>query len=168
MNERLIPNARSYSARHEIELAETLGSGKDGIVLVAKDKTKAADVAIKILRIEEFYLREKQAYLRLRMNAATTVLGFNVPQLLNWDDDLRVLAMTIVKRPFVLDFAAAYLDVRPEFPADVWADWESGKREQFEGRWPDVQKVLAAFEALGIYLLDVSPSNIAFLDKAGP
>lgn len=72
--------------------------------------------------------------------------------------------MSIVAQPFVLDFAAAYLDARPEFPADVWADWEADKREQFEGRWPAVQKVLAAFEELGIYLLDVSPSNIAFLD----
>lgn len=70
--------------------------------------------------------------------------------------------MTIVKRPFVLDFAGAYLDARPEFPEDVWADWEAGKREQFEAHWPVVQAILDAFEELGIYLLDVSPGNIAF------
>src|SRR5439155_3029213 len=28
----------------------------------------------------------------------------------------------------------------PEFPADVWADWEAEKREQFEGRWPRVDR----------------------------
>ena len=89
MNEILIPNAGLYAARNQLELAEPLGSGKDGIVLVAKHKAK---------------------------------------------------------------------------PADVWADWEADKREQFEGRWPAVQKVLSAFEDLGIYLLDVSPGNIAFLD----
>jgi hypothetical protein len=49
------------------------------------------------------------------------VLGFNVPQLIGFDDELHVIEMTVVKRPFVLDFAAAYLDVRPEFPEDVWA-----------------------------------------------
>jgi hypothetical protein len=38
MNEKKIPNARLYAARHQLELAETLGSGKDGIVLVAKHK----------------------------------------------------------------------------------------------------------------------------------
>jgi hypothetical protein len=70
--------------------------------------------------------------------------------------------MTIVKRPFVLDFAGAYLDQRPQFGDEVWADWEADKREQFEGNWPTVQKVLAAFEEFGIYLLDVSPSNIGF------
>jgi hypothetical protein len=164
MNEMLIPNARLYAARHQLELAETLGSGKDGIVLVAKHKAKPADVAIKVLRFDELYLREKQAYQRLGTMAVTTVLGFNVPQLVGFDDDLRVVEMTIVKRPFVLDFAGAHLDVGPEFPADVWADWEADKREQFEGRWPAVQEVLAAFEELGIYLLDVSPSNIGFVD----
>ena len=160
----LIPNARLYAARHQLELAETLGSGKDGIVLVAKHKAKPADIAIKVLRFDKSYLRERQAYQRLGKIAITTVLGFNVPQLLGFADDLQVLEMTIVKRPFVLDFAGAYLDVRPEFPADVWAEWEAEKREQFEGRWPRVEKVLAAFEEMGIYLLDVSPSNIAFLD----
>jgi len=54
--------------------------------------------------------------------------------------------------------------VRPEFPADVWVDWEAEMREKFDARWPDVQGVLDAFEEIGIYLLDVSPANIAFLD----
>jgi hypothetical protein len=45
--------------------------------------------------------------------------------------------------------------------------WEEEKREQFEGRWPVVQEILAAFEGIGIYLLDVSPGNIGFLDQAG-
>jgi hypothetical protein len=50
MNENLIPNARLYADQHQLELAERLGSGKDGIVLVAKRKGKPADVAIKVLR----------------------------------------------------------------------------------------------------------------------
>ncbi|MSU63010.1 MAG: hypothetical protein EXS31_11560 [Pedosphaera sp.] len=160
----LIPSARLYAARHQLELAERLGSGKDGIVLVAKHKSGPADVAIKVLRWDESYQREKQAYERLREFEVSAVLGFNVPQLVGSDDDLRVLEMTIVKRPFVLDFAAAYLETRPEFPAEVWADWEEEKREQFEGHWATVQDVLAAFEAFGLYLLDVSPANLAFLD----
>src|SRR5437016_4344973 len=124
MNEMLIPNARRYAALHALELAETLGSGKDGIVLVAKHKAKPADVAIKVLCFDEAYVREKQAYQRLGKLAVTAVLGFNVPQLVGFDDELRILEMTIVKRPFVLDFAGAYLDVCPEFTAEIWADWE--------------------------------------------
>jgi len=165
MNEILIPNARLYAGRQELELtAERLGSGKDGIVLVAKRKAQPANVALKVLRWREFYQREKQVYERLLELGIATVLGFNVPQLLGYDDELRVIEMTIVKRPFVLDFAGAYLDARPKFPCDVWAEWETDKREQFEDRWPRVRGVLDAFEELGIYLLDVSPGNIAFLD----
>jgi hypothetical protein len=109
-------------------------------------------------------MRERLAYERLKAAQVSNVLGFRVPQLIGADDDLRVIEMTIVARPFVLDFAAAHLDVRPHFPEEIWADWEAEKREQFEARWPTVQKVLDAFEELGIYLLDVSPGNIAFLD----
>lgn len=69
-----------------------------------------------------------------------------------------------MKRPFVLDFAAAYLDKRAEFPAEIWAEWEAEKREQFEDRWPIVQGILNSFEEIGMYLMDVSPANIAFAD----
>jgi hypothetical protein len=162
MNENLILNAGLYASRHELELAERLGSGKDGIVLVAKGKAKPANLAIKVLWLNEPYFREKQVYERLKSLGVEDVAGFNVPQLVGFEDDLRVIAMTIVKRPFVLDFAGAHLDQRPEFPEEVWADWEADKREKFEERWPAVQAALNAFEELGIYLLDVSPSNIAF------
>ena len=109
MNENLTPNAQLYASAHELELAEPLGSGKDGIVLVAKRKSKPARVAIKVHRFPEAYLREKQAYERLREADVSAVLGFRVPQLIGCDDELRVIEMTIVARPFVLDFAAAYL-----------------------------------------------------------
>lgn len=72
-------------------------------------------------------MREKQAYERLKFHGISDVLGFNVPQLRAFDDNLRVIQMTIVARPFVLDFAAAYLDRRPEFSEEVWADWEKQK-----------------------------------------
>jgi hypothetical protein len=164
MNESLMPNARAYASERQLQIAERLGSGKDGIVLVGKSMADPARVAIKAHRFTELYVREKAVYQRLEQMAVITILGFNVPQLLGADDALRVLEMTIVRRPFVLDFAGAYLDVRPEFPADVWADWEAEKREQFEGRWRQVERVLTAFEEMGIYLLDVSTSNIGFLD----
>ena len=134
----------------------------DGIVLVAKHKRRPADVALKALCWDEAYLREKLVYERLRRLEVSEVLGFNVPQLIGFDDALRVIEMTIVKPPFVLDFARAYLDARPEFSNEIWADWEADKREKFEDRWPEVRRILDAFEELGVYLLDVSPSNITF------
>src|SRR5438046_2253643 len=114
MNEILIPNARLYADQRQLELAEPLGSGKDGIVLVAKRKPQPGKVAIKALCFDEAYGREKRVYERLKKLGVTSVLGFNVPQLIGSADDLRVIEMTIVKRPFVLDFAGAYLDARPQ------------------------------------------------------
>jgi len=164
MNEILIPNTRAYADRHQLELAEPLGSGKDGIVLAAQHKAKPADIAVKVHRSQEPYQREAMVYRRLAASRITTVQGFNVPQLLGHDDHLRAIEMTIVRRPFVLDFAGAYLDVRPEFPEDVWEAWAAEKREQFEARWRCVQRILDTFEGLGVYLMDVSPANIAFID----
>ena len=92
------------------------------------------------------------------------ILGFNVPQLIRFDDELRIIEMSIVTRPFVLDFAGAWLDTPPDFPDETWAEWEAEKREQFGTHWPRVQAVLEALEALDIHMVDVSPSNIAFLD----
>jgi len=75
---------------------------------------------------------------------------------------LLIIQMTIVSKPFLLDFAGVTLDHRPDFSEEVWREWEEGKREQFGNRWPDVQKVISELETFGIYLNDVSPGNIAF------
>jgi len=75
-----------------------------------------------------------------------------------------VIEMSIVTRPFLLDFAGAWLDAPPDFPDETWVEWEAEKREQFDAHWPKVQAVLGALEALDIHMVDVSPSNIAFLD----
>ena len=60
--------------------------------------------------------------------------------------------MTIVTRPFVLDFAGAYVGKRPEFSEEIWAEWQVQKHEQFGERWRTVEGVLNVFEDLGIYL----------------
>ena len=163
MAEAFIQNAFAYAARHQLELAERLGFGIHGMIFVAEHKSKGGRTAVKAHREFEPYLRERRAYERLRSVGVTKILGFHVPQLLRVDDDLRVIEMSIVTRPFVLDFAGAYLDAPPEFPDEVWAEWEASKREQFEARWPEVEAVLAALEELEIFMVDVSPSNIAFL-----
>ena len=70
--------------------------------------------------------------------------------------------MTIVSRPFVLDFAGAYIDSKPDFSPDIWAEWEMEKNQQFSEKWSTVQDVLFELGRLGIHMIDVSPSNVAF------
>ena len=62
MNEQLILSCQLYANLRQLELAEKLGSGKDGIVLVAKNKTKAGESAVKTFRYKEAYFREKMIY----------------------------------------------------------------------------------------------------------
>lgn len=112
----------------------------------------------------EPYERERDVYARLSEAGVRALLGFHVPQLIRSDDELLVIEMTIVTRPFVLDFAGAYLGAPPHFSEEIWEDWEAQKREQFDQGWPKVQAVLAALEELDIYMVDVSPSNIAFVN----
>jgi hypothetical protein len=164
MSDIALTNAAAYAARYHLRLAERLGFGIHGTVHVAENESKQDQSAIKAHNSAEFYQREKTVYERLCDAGVTEVLGFHVPQLIRADDELHVIEMTVVTRPFVLDFAGAYLDALPEFSEEIWADWESEKRDQFGARWTRVRAVMNAFEELGIYLVDVSPSNVAFLD----
>ncbi len=164
MEEVLIQNAHAYAAQHRLQLAERLGFGIHGIILVAEDNSKGGKTAIKAHRSAEPYFRECAVYGRLKEARVAELLGFHVPQLIRTDDTLRVIEMTIVTRPFVLDFAGAWLDTPPAFPDETWAEWEAEKQEQFDDRWASVQAVLGALEDMDIHMVDVSPSNIAFLD----
>jgi hypothetical protein len=157
-------NTQSNAALHGLRLAERLGLGIHGTIFAAENNTKAGNTAIKALHALEFYLRERNAYQRLQAAGIASIAGFNVPQLIRFDDELLIVEMTIVVRPFLLDFAGAYLDAPPEFSGEIWKQWELEKREQFEDRWPIVKSVLSALEDLSIYMVDVSPTNIAFLE----
>jgi hypothetical protein len=140
------------------------GSASEFTVSFTLLKTSPMEVEPPSKRIasQNQYLRERAVYERLRQVGVAKILGFNVPRFIRADDDLRIIEMTVVTRPFVLDFAGAYLDAPPEFSDEIWAEWETGKREQFDQRWSEVQAVLAALEEWDLYMVDVSPSNIAF------
>src|SRR6516225_8085263 len=68
-------------------------------------------------------IAKRDVYLRLKENGIDTILGCHVPQLLRYDDGLWVVDMSVVTRPFVLDFAGAFLDKAPDFSDEVLADW---------------------------------------------
>ncbi len=166
MEQLLIQNAQAYATRHQLRLAERLGFGIHGIIFRTEGNPKTGDVAtaIKAHRSREPYSRELAVYQRLKEAETSKIRGFNVPHLLGHDDSMRIIEMSIVTRPFVLDFAGAYLDVPPKFPDETWAAWEAEKRDQFDVRWPKAREILAALEEMDIHMVDVSPANIAFDD----
>ncbi len=163
----LLRRAREYASRQRLTLGDELGSGVHGIVFTIESQPEGAEPsaarsAIKVHERQRYYLQERDVYLRLKARGVDTIRGCRVPRLLGYDDSLWVLEMSIVTRPFVLDFAGAYLDRPPDFSDDVLADWRAEKQEQFGPRWPEVQAILRDLEAFGVFMADVNPGNISF------
>ncbi len=84
--------------------------------------SSTAFTAIKVFALSDRCRRECEVYARLRLAGIRMVAGHSLPELLDIDDRLGVIEMTIVRPPFVLDFASAALDHPPEFPEEVLAD----------------------------------------------
>lgn len=149
-----------YARERGLEFEEQLGAGFDGVVYSTTSRS-----AIKALRFELLYQRERDVYLRLQERNVTYVSGFAVPKLIRFDDRLWVVEMSTVNPPFALDFAGAFLDRPLVFTQDELIEWEAEKQEQFGERWPRVRSLMSAFRGLGIYLGDVKPGNITFANE---
>lgn len=148
--------ALHFATKNGLVLEEELGFGVHGIVWSTDQKSVVKAHGSERL----YYERERDIYLRLREHNVRKVFDFHVPRLWGFDDDLMALEMAIVQPPFVLDFAGAYLDEVPDFSPEVWAEWEVEKQEQFGENWGKTRAVIAAFRRWGVFLSDVSPSNI--------
>jgi|SRR6516165_6442677 len=164
IHDELVARAQIYAAANQLELREQLGRGVHGIVFVAQSHVNRGRSAVKIHEGEKAFLRERDVYLRLQEHKVTKVGVCHVPQLLGWDDKLWTINMTVVKRPFVLDFGGAHLDQPPEFSEEVLADWRAEKQEQFGRHWAEVQVILRTLEGYGVFMIDVNPGNAAFAD----
>ena len=145
-----------YTRERGLALRRRLGCGKDGSVWSTSRTT-----AVKAHERVSTFDRELAAYSRLREHGVESVLGLAVPRLVDWDAEPRVVEMTIVQPPFVLDFGSAWLDGAPDFSDEVMAEWLAEKEEQFEGDWPRVAGVLGELRRRwGVHLLDVHPGNV--------
>jgi hypothetical protein len=145
-------------------MGRQLGFGVHGIVFSAERQTEGPPCALKVHERAADHARERDVYLRLQEHGVRLIRGCHVPQLLACDDELWIIEMSVVIRPFVLDFAGAYLDEPPDFSDEVLADWRTEKQEQFGPRWAEVQAILRELEGYGVFMIDVNPGNIAFAD----
>lgn len=113
---------------------------------------------------EDNHFRELSCYERLGFYKIIEINGFAVPELIDYNDNLLIIEMTIVQPPFILDFGKAYLDSKPPYfyDAHVMRDWEEGEQERWEERWPIVRKLVSALQSFGIYYMDLNQRNIVF------
>lgn len=126
-DERLV----EYLRRYQATLGDGLGYGVHGSVFVVQRQREDGLVrsAVKFHECWEPYCHERDVYLRLREAGVFEIQGHAVPELLHHDDELWVLEMTIVKRPFVLDFGGAYLDRAPDYDEEILEEWRRDKEE---------------------------------------
>ncbi len=150
-----------YETRYGARFIDALGDGKDGFI-----RKTAQGHAVKFFHDSDSYRRELRAYLVLRKLSLDQVGGHQIPRLLRYDDQLMAIAMTVVKPPFLLDFAAAYTEAevaRFGFTTEVLEEREQHWSEVFGGLWPAVAELRYHFERqTGLILLDLSLNNIKF------
>jgi hypothetical protein len=162
MDEDIAEKAEAYATRRGSHLAGRLGFGIHGIVFTIEGNAQRGVAALKLHYAEEPHFRERDVYERLKEEGVLEIRAFRVPQLIGFDDELLALEMTVVKPPFVLDFAGAYLDFAPEFSDEIWEEWIRKNEEQFGANWSTAQMILDDLKDLGIHMHDPSPSNIRF------
>ena len=158
----LLHRAQKYCEGNGLILGASLGAGVHGSVFAVENQIEKGRSAIKVHERERAYCRERDVYLRLIECDIADIRGCAVPEMLRYDDGLWVIEMTIVTRPFVLDFAGAYLDQVPDFSDEVLADWRAEKQEQFGPGWVEVQAILRFLEGYGVFMVDVNPGNVSF------
>jgi hypothetical protein len=151
--------AEAYALLRGFDLTGQLGAGLNGRVWKVRDNRKRA-WALKIQDAHGFRL-EWACYERLAELEVTEVAGFNVPVMIHADERWRAIEMSIVDRPFILDFAQAYLDAAPDFPEEIWAERLTTWQSRYEDDWPLVQRALLELERHGIFYLDVHRGNIS-------
>jgi hypothetical protein len=140
-------------------LLKELGSGAEGYVFPSPNAT-----AIKVFTYQEKFGRELAAYKRLKQHNVSDILGFAVPKLVHYSTKLRVVEMTIVQPPFLLDFAQSVLDTPPDFPEGLEEWWERVAAD-FGDRFPTVRDVFYVLQQkYGIYYYDLAPRNVNFGD----
>lgn len=160
LRDQLKPQAGAYAAEKGIVLLRFLGDGNDGAVWESTRNT-----AVKVLERPDSYQRERDAYFRLRDHNISEIEGFAVPALIDQHDSLKVVEMTMVFPPCVLDFAKSYVDRPPDYPPEAISDWEAETAKVFRDKWPTVQSILGWLRHYGVYYFDAKPDNIRFAER---
>jgi hypothetical protein len=165
MNERLeelVQQAREYAAMRGVEIMEHLGRGIHGSVWKVSDKARSLPWVLKLHRHPTPWRRERDCYRRLQETGTSSIAGICLPKLLWEDEEWLAIEMSLVTRPFLLDFGTAWLDERPEFPEGVWEQANADAAEKFGDDWPRASAILHALESeTGVIMGDVHPGNLS-------
>jgi hypothetical protein len=157
----VVDRANLYFQQHSITGVE-FDSGTQGHIWRTSRQT-----AVKIHIYGESYLAELAAYMRLRDRGIDSSEEFIIPRMLHYNSELLAIEMQIVFPPYIVDFASARLDIRPDLIEDEGHTFHDRIRDRFGSA--RAQKVIDICDDLaaraGIYLLDPHPGNIKFASE---
>lgn len=158
------PRTSEYESRHQCLLIGPLGPGpgQDGFVLRSDRLT-----AVKFFDNPNRFRRELEVYRLLDAKGIYEIAGHNIPALIGWNEEVSAIEMTIVERPFLLDFAGAKRPEEvPDFELHGVEEHIERMRELFGNRWADALHVAEMFrQQTSFTLMDIHPGNIAFDDE---
>jgi hypothetical protein len=152
--------AAKYATNNGTELEKPLGFGSDGSVWQTLRKT-----AIKVFEKRHVYENELSVYQRFQRDRVRSLAGFAIPVLLQCDHDLMVIEMSIVEKPYILDFGKVYLDTPPDFSSEVMGDFFANQKERWGKKyWPQIAKLWGLLKSHGVFHMDPKPGNIELAD----
>lgn len=134
-----------------------LGFGQDGKVWKTSRHT-----AIKVFERIRQFKAELGCYQRLAQEKLAKIDGLQIPQLVDFDEALMIVEMTIVNPPFLIDFGKCYLDERPPYDESQKRVELAKLRRVFKDNFSRLQGILWKLEQIGIYYVDARPANIRF------
>jgi hypothetical protein len=163
LEEDLIRRADTYVQSRKLSLDRQypLGAGIDGAVWRTNRPS-----ALKVCERDQSFRDEVECYRRLKDAKISYLQDFAVPQLIDSDERLMALEISIVSPPFLLDFGKVYLDAPPPYWNDreVMGHWQAEGEQNFGERWNEVMSLIGMLQKYGIWYIDPKPGNVMFGD----
>jgi hypothetical protein len=159
--QQLLDRAQKYADANGIRISSIVefGHGMDGSVWVSNRES-----AIKVIRNRKNYADELESYRRLQREDIRFLCGFAVPRLIGFNDELQVIEMNVVQKPYLLDFGKVHFDgeERRIFDESELSRERTAARSRYTAAdWSRVAMVLHTLQSkYGIYYVDPRPTNI--------
>lgn len=141
---------------------EVLGWGVSGFVFLTPDLRSA----IKVHHNLDGHLTELRAYQALRQRRITSLHGLTIPRLQAFSTPGRLIQIDFVSPPFLLDFAGVKF-ADPGFPEETMKEIHQEIDSRFGANAPVAYAIQHALQRIGIYYLDLRPSNLNLLGLPG-
>lgn len=132
-----------------------LGDGVSAYVFQSLDEKLAA----KVHSCEEHYRHELKIYHRLTHLRIADVLGFRIPSFREFNHKLKIICMSKVDPPFLVDFVSVTF-TPPDFSLEIMTEMWRKVDEDFAPNGNLVRDVYHFLAERGLYYLDFTPKNL--------